>query len=103
MTVTSESRPPPERRRMVRVLLVDTSIDDAFRLAGALAGQDDLRLHTARDIDDARSTVKEGATDVVLVDGDLWLDESPEGLRGLAADHPDLAFVVLTTPGNERE
>jgi len=92
-----------EHRPVLRVLLVDQTVEDARRVRRLLEGETDLRLQVARDLEEARGLLADGAFDVALVDAGIWADESAGLVACLRQHRADVAVVLLTSGENERE
>jgi diguanylate cyclase (GGDEF)-like protein len=92
-----------EHRPVLRVLLVDRTVEDARRVRKLLEGEPELRLHVARDLEEARGLLADGAFDAALVDAGIWADESAGLVACLREHRADVAVVLLTSGENERE
>jgi len=91
-----------ERSRVVRVLIIDTVVEDIRRVRDTLQPQGDFRIQAARGVDEARSLLVDGVFDVALVDGGLWNAEGADLVRFVRDRHLDIAVVLLTS-GNQRD
>jgi diguanylate cyclase (GGDEF)-like protein len=91
------------RRSVLRVLVVDRSVEDTRRVRDLLQGEADLRVHAARDIDEATDLLEREPLDAVLLDQETW-DEGGTGfVRFLRERRPDMAVVLLTSGDNDRD
>ena len=99
----ARSAPADEKRRILRVLIVDQCVDDVRRVRDVLHQVGDFVAHAARTIEEAQALLRDGSFDVVLVDSGLWSD--PSGTLGqyLREHRNDIAVVLLTGGENERE
>jgi len=95
--------PAPERHRVLRVLVVDPSVEDARRVHELLRGDGAFLAHVARSSEEACSLLAGGAFDAALVDYELWIDRDGELVRCIREEHGDMAVVLLTNGENERE
>jgi diguanylate cyclase (GGDEF)-like protein len=92
-----------EQRRMLRVLVVDQSLEDARGVRDLFGGEADCRLTVARDAEDARDQLLDGNFDAALIEAALWSDEQTELVRYLREQRPDVAVVLLTNGENDRD
>lgn len=95
--------PAAEHRRVLRVLVVDPSVEDARRVHQLLQGGGEFAAHVARSTDEACLLLGGGAFDAALVDYELWSDRDGELARCIREEHGDMAVVLLTNGENERE
>ena len=91
------------RRSVLRVLVVDQSVEDTRAVRDLLEGEPDLRVHAARDAGDARELLTDGSYDALLLDQGLWCEDSAGLMRFIREHRPDMAVVLLTSGENERE
>lgn len=94
---------PPERRSLLRLLLVERSQADAAVVAGLLAAQPEFRLQQASDVAAAVRLLDGHGVEAALISQDLWEDEGGELARFLREQRPDVAVVLLTSGERERE
>ena len=92
----------PIRRKTLRVLIIDRSVEDIRRLRDLLQGDVDLRVHAARDSVEALTALSEDPVDVALVEYALWNEDGSEFVRLLHDKRPDVAVVLLTDGENDR-
>lgn len=93
----------PEHRRVLRVLVVDPSIDDVKRVRELLHVGGEFVTQVARSAEEARTLLSDGAFDVALIDYGVWGEGGSELVRAVREEHGDLAVVLLTSGDNERE
>ena len=93
----------PARRGVLRVLIVDQSLEDTRTVRDLLQGEADLRVHAARDAGDARDLLAAGSFDALLLEQELWCDDGAGLVRFIRECRPDMAIVLLTSGENERE
>lgn len=91
-----------ERKRVLRVLIIDSNVDDVRRVRDLLA-TGDFVTHAARTADEARMMLDGGLFDVALVDSATWTTEGSELVKHLRERRNDVAVVLLTNGENERE
>lgn len=91
------------RHGVLRVLLIEPSVDDAARVRTLLANQPEFRVSVARSLPEARTLLIDGAFDVALVEAALWSTEGTGLLDVMRQRRPDVAVVVMTSGHNERE
>ena len=91
-----------DRKRILRVLIVDTNVDDVRRLRELLQRGDYL-THAARTLEEARELLEGSAFDVALIDSAPWTAEGNELAKYIREQRNDLAVVLLTNGDNERE
>ncbi|MFN0147749.1 MAG: GGDEF domain-containing protein [Dehalococcoidia bacterium] len=104
MATLSRFQPlPTTRRSVLRVLIVDQSLEDTRIVRDLLQGEPDLRVHAARDASDARELLTSGSFDALLLDHALWCDDSAGLVPYIRECRPDMAIVLLTSGENERE
>lgn len=92
-----------ERKRVLRVLIVESDVDDVRRVRDLLAAKGDFVTHAARTIDEAQALLDDGMFDVALVDSAIWTSEGSALARHLRERRNDVAVVLLTNGDNERE
>jgi len=90
-----------ERKRVLRVLVIDANVDDVRRIREKLGA--DFVTHAARNIDEARTLLEGGAFDVALVESGCWMNEGSELARHLREKRSDVAVVLLTSGDSDRE
>ncbi len=93
----------PARTRVLRVLIVDESLDDVRRVRDLLQQSGGFLSHAARSAEEAETLLEGGSFDVALVDATIWSDASSEFARYLREKRGDVAVVLLTNSENERE
>jgi len=91
-----------ERKRILRVLIVDSNVDDVRRVRDLLQNGEFV-THVARTAEEAGVLLDDGAFDVALVDSATWTSENSELARHFRERRNDVAVVLLTTGDNERE
>ncbi|MGE3073721.1 MAG: diguanylate cyclase [Dehalococcoidia bacterium] len=94
---------PTERKRILRVLVVDSNVNDVRRVRELLSANGDFVTHTARTSDEACEMLADGMFDVALVDSATWTSEGNDLARQLRDRRNDVAVVLLTNGENERE
>lgn len=92
-----------EHRGILRVLLIEPSVDDARLVRDLLADQPEFRVSAARSLPEAEALLTGGAFDAALVESHLWSEEGAAFLRSIRERSPDVAVVVMTSGDNERE
>ncbi|MEO9256184.1 MAG: diguanylate cyclase [Tepidiformaceae bacterium] len=95
--------PTLERQRVLRVLVVDPSVDDCRRVRSLLQATGEFLTHIARDADDAVHQLSTGSFDVALIEYSLWSAPSAQIVTALREQRSDVAVVLLTSGENERE
>ncbi|MEP7216273.1 MAG: GGDEF domain-containing response regulator [Anaerolineaceae bacterium] len=93
----------PERRRVLRVLVVDSAIEDVRSVCELLRKNGEFLPHAARSVDEAQALLGEGVFDVALIEYGLWTERDNHLVRFLRERHGDVAVVLLTSGDNERE
>jgi two-component system, cell cycle response regulator len=93
----------PERHRMLRILVVDPSVDDSKRIRDLLQEQGEFVTHVARSSDEARALLSNGLFDVALIDAGMWNERETDLIRLVREEHSDVAIVLLTSGDNDRE
>ncbi len=93
----------PARTRVLRVLIVDESIDDVRRVRDLLQETGGFISYAARTAEEAETLLDGGSFDVALVDATIWSDASSVFARYLREKRNDVAVVLLTNGENERE
>lgn len=91
-----------ERQRVLRVLLVDPSVDDCRRVRKLLQATGEFLTHIARDADDAVAQLSTGSFDVALIEYGLWSGPNAHIVSALREQHSDVAVVLLASGENER-
>ena len=91
-----------ERKRILRVLIIDPNVDDVRRVRDLLA-TGDFVTHAARTADEGQMLLDGGLFDVALVDSETWTTEGSELVKHLRERRNDVAVVLLTSGENERE
>lgn len=99
----SKSLRTPERRRVLRVLVVDPAVEDVRRVRDLLHSTGEFVTHAARTVDEAETLLDDGLFDVALIDYGVWSDRGAELVRYVREKHSDVAVVLLTSGENERE
>lgn len=92
-----------EHTRILRVLIIDSNVEDVRRVRELLAATGDFVTHTARTSDEACEMLADGMFDVALVDSGNWTVEGSELAKYLREHRNDVAVVLLTNGDNERE
>ena len=91
-----------ERKRILRVLIVDECVDDVRRVR-ELLHEGEFVTHAARTVDEARVLLEDGMFDVALVDSTTWTADGSQLAQHLRERRNDVAVVLLTSGENERE
>jgi CheY-like chemotaxis protein len=63
-----KTAPVTERKRILRVLIIDPNVDDVRRVRDLLQGDGSFVTHASRTVDEARELLEGGMFDVALVD-----------------------------------
>lgn len=92
-----------ERRRVLRILVVDSSLDDVRQIRKLLRRNGEFLTQAARTPLEAETLLDKGSIDVALVEYALWADASSQLVRHFRERHRDVAVVLLTSGTNERE
>ncbi|MGB4863518.1 MAG: response regulator, partial [Tepidiformaceae bacterium] len=92
-----------EHTRVLRVLIIDSNVEDVRRVRELLAATGEFVTHTARTSDEACEMLADGMFDVALVDSGNWTVEGSELAKYLREHRNDVAVVLLTNGDNERE
>ena len=92
-----------ERRRVLRILVVDSSPNDVREICETLRLNGEFLPHAARTVDEAETLLDEGSFDVALVEYALWADRDSHLVRHFRERHHDVAVVLLTNGDNDRE
>lgn len=92
-----------ERKRVLRVLIIDSNVEDVRRVRDLLATEGPFVTHTARTVDEARELLDDGMFDAALIDSAIWTASGSELARHLRERRNDVAVVLLTSGENERE
>lgn len=93
----------PERRRVLRVLVVDSAVQDVRSVCDLLRKNGEFLAHAARSVEEAEALLNEGVFDVALIDYSLWTESDNHLVRFLRERHNDVAVILLTSGDNERE
>lgn len=93
----------PERRRVLRILVVDSSLEDVRSVCDLLRRNGEFLPHAARSIEEAQPLLDEGVFDVALIEYSLWTERDNYMVRFLRERHGDVAVVLLTNGDNERD
>lgn len=101
--MVAKAVPLIERKRILRVLIVDQNVDDVRRVRELLQTGGEFVTHTARTVDEARTLLEDGLFDVALVDSGTWTREGSVLAEHLRERRNDVAVVLLTNGENERE
>lgn len=92
-----------DRKRVLRVLIIDPNVDDVRRVRDVLQFGGEFVTHAARTVDEARVLLDGGMFDVALVDSCTWTAEGSILAQHLRERRNDVAVVLLTNGENERE
>jgi two-component system cell cycle response regulator len=98
-----KAAPLAERKRILRVLIIDPNVDDVRRVRELLQADGDFVTHSSRTVEEARELLDGGMFDVALIDSTTWTSEGSELARHLREHRADVAVVLLTNGENERE
>lgn len=93
----------PQRRRVLRILVVDSSLEDVRSVCDLLRRNGEFLPHAARSIEEAQPLLDEGVFDVALIEYSLWTERDNYMVRFLRERHGDVAVVLLTNGDNERD
>lgn len=93
----------PERRRILRVLVVDSSVEDVRRVRDLLHATGEFVAHAAGTVHEAQALLDDGPFDIAVIDYGLWSERGAELVRFVRERHGDVAVVLLTNGENERE
>jgi diguanylate cyclase (GGDEF)-like protein len=93
----------PESRRVLRVLVVDSSIEDIRRVRDLLHEKGEFITHVARSSEEARVLLADGMFDVALIEYAIWSEADGNLVREVREKHGDVAVVLLTSGENERD
>ena len=91
-----------ERKRILRVLIVDQNVDDVRRVRELLQTGGDFVTHAARTVDEARALLEDGCS-MSRSWIRTWTSEGNELAQHLRERRNDVAVVLLTNGENERE
>lgn len=94
---------PAARRRTLRVLIVDDSIDDVRRVRELLEQSGQFVAHAARSTEEAEHLLEDGSFDCALVAARTWADPQAPLARYLREKRPDVAVVLLVDAPTELE
>lgn len=92
-----------ERRRVLRVLIIDPNVEDVRRVRDCLQASGEFVTHAARTVDEGLTMLSDGVFDVALIDSATWSEGGNELARHLREHRNDVAVVLLTNGENERE
>jgi diguanylate cyclase (GGDEF)-like protein len=92
-----------ERKRVLRILIIDPNVDDVRRVRDCLQSGGDFVTHAARTVDEGLTMLEGGMFDVALVDSATWSEAGNELARHLREHRNDVAVVLLTSGDNERD
>ncbi len=92
-----------ERRRTLRVLIIDPDVEDVRRVRDCLQAGGEFVTHAARTVDEGLAMLGDGVFDVALVDSATWSAGGSELARHLREHRNDVAVVLLTSGDSERE
>lgn len=92
-----------ERRRVLRVLIIDPDVEDVRRVRDCLQAGGEYVTHAARTVDEGLMMLADGMFDVALIDSSTWSEGGSELARHLREHRNDVAVVLLTSGENERE
>ncbi|MEO8538687.1 MAG: diguanylate cyclase [bacterium] len=92
-----------ERKRVLRVLIIDPNVNDVRSVRDCLQAGGEFLTHAARDIEEGLTLLEQGMFDVALVDSDTWSEGGSELARHLREHRNDVAVVLLTNGDNERD
>jgi|GEM_PF-1183169 len=95
--------PVSDRKRVLRVLIIDPNVDDVRRVRELLQADGSFVTHSSRTVEEARELLDGGMFDVALIDSTTWTVEATELARHLREHRNDVAVVLLTNGENERE
>ena len=91
------------RHPILRVLVVDPSVEDCRRVRELLGDKGEFVTHVARTANEARELLADGLFDVALIEYGVWSARDAELVRVVREKHSDVAVVLLTSGENERE
>ncbi len=91
------------RHPVLRVLVVDPSVEDCKRVRELLQDKGEFVTQVARTAREARDLLAEGLFDVVLIEYGVWSEPDAELVRTVRERHSDVAVVLLTSGENDRE
>ena len=103
MVMIARGTPAPDKRRILRVLIVEESIEDIRQVRDVLHHAGDFVSHAARTVEEAQSLLENGSFDVALVSAGLWGDPSAALSRYVREHRGDVAVVLLTGGDQERD
>jgi two-component system cell cycle response regulator len=99
----TRSRPTVESHGILRVLVIDRTIEDMRAIRDLLQTEARFRINGARSLDEAANLLESADYDVAVVDYDLWSAPDQALITAVRRHHPDLAVVLLTNNDNERD
>lgn len=94
---------PAARRRTLRVLIIDDSIDDVRRIRDLLEQSGQFVAHAARGTAEAERLLEDGTFDCALVAARIWADPQAPLVGYLREKRPDVAVVLLVDAASELE
>lgn len=94
---------PAASRGVVRALVIDEKVEDVMRLRKLLLTTGGFHVHGVRGFDEARDLLGRSLFDVALIDYELWRDGAECFIRLLRDVGSDIAVVLLTNAGVDRE
>jgi len=103
MVMIARGERAPGKKRTLRVLIVEESIDDVRQVRDVLHHAGDFVSHAARTVEEAEALLRDGSFDVALVSAGLWSDPSATLSRYVREFRSDVAVVLLTGGEQERE
>lgn len=95
--------PIADRKRILRVLIIDPNVEDVRRVRELLQSDGSFVSHSSRTVEEAQELLEGGMFDVALVDSTTWTTEGADLARHLRERRNDVAVVLLTNGENERE
>lgn len=92
-----------ERRRLLRVLIIDPEVEDVRRVRECLQTGGEFVTHAARTVAEGLTLLSDGMFDVALIDSATWSEGGSELAQHLREHRHDVAVVLLTGGENERD
>ena len=92
-----------ERRRLLRVLIIDPDVEDVRRVRECLQTGGEFVTHAARTVAEGLTLLSDGMFDVALIDSATWSEGGSELAQHLREHRHDVAVVLLTGGENERD
>ncbi len=92
-----------DRKRVLRVLIIDPSVNDVRLVRERLQSRGDFITFAARNTGEGLTLLEDGMFDVALVDSATWCEEGSELAKHLREHRNDVAVVLLTSGDNDRE